>query len=558
MHQRPPTWIQRFFLLSSGLALLATLGVLFSGSDRSFHDAGPIADLTFNLSGQQVREHCTTCHRQGGRPDPANLDRIVKPHPDIEPHLPDKLGCTGCHLGEGMALDLKISHGLPGHGAKRVLAGNDTRASCYRCHRLAPLAGAEPAWQGYQLFVARGCSSCHRVAGLGRGGYFGPDLSDIGSLLGLDQIQEAIRDPQLDPANSIMPRFPLSKSQSRQLAYFLKSRINSPAYATPMQVQAGAIRLPEINLVPEGQKLSPGEQLLYRGQCLACHQFRDQDGRIAPDLTHIGQLRDRSYLRQFLDNPTDLIPDARMPRIILTASENQQLLDFLAGEATGPITTAMAMPDGAGLAASAGKTLYMQLCQRCHAAEGDGHGPIQPNLANFPRRFSQNADYFRSRTPQQILDGVSKGIPGTSMPPYGNLLDRQQIDQVLQLIFDAFIGIGREEHQQRKPLPHRPQNLLSLQEQDALFAENCARCHGSSGTGKGPEARDHLPRPRNLHNHTYFAALDDTAIARDIADGVPGTAMPAFAGQLSGLQLWSLVDRVRRFSAISEREGHAP
>jgi mono/diheme cytochrome c family protein len=558
MAQKPPTWIQRFFLFSSGLALLATLAVLFSSSNRIPHDAGPIADLTTNLSGQQVREHCTTCHLLGGRPDPGNLDRIVKPHPDIELHLPDKLGCTGCHLGEGMALDLKISHGLPGHGAQRVLTGKDTQAACYRCHRLAPLAGAEQAWQGYQLFVARGCSSCHHVAGLGRGGYFGPDLSDIGSLLGLDQLQEAIRDPQLDPANSIMPRFPLSKRQSRQLAYFLKSRIRNPGYATPMQVQAGIIRLPDVDLAPQNRALNPGEQLLYGGQCLACHKFRDQDGRIAPDLTYIGQIRDATYLRQFLGNPSDLIPDARMPRITLLPDEERRLLDFLTREATGPISAKMARPDGAGPAAATSKTLYMLLCQRCHAAEGDGHGPIQPNLANFPRRFSHNADYFRNRTPQQLLDRIGQGIPGTSMPTYAKLLSRQQIDQVLQLIFDAFIGIGREEQSQRNPLPRRPQTLLSLPEQDELFGEYCARCHGRLGTGKGPQALDYLPRPRNLQNRRYFAVLDDATIARALAEGIPGTAMPAFADQLNERQLWSLVLRVRQFSAASGGERPTP
>lgn len=555
MPPRPPTWIQRFYYFSCGLALLTTLWAVFGGTGQPPLASRPIADLTVNLNGQPVREHCTTCHPQGGQADPAAFGQVVSQHPDIAPHLTETLGCTGCHLGEGMALDLRISHGLPGYGARQVLAGADTRASCYGCHRLAPLPGAEPAWQGYRLFVTKGCSSCHQVAGLGRGGYFGPDLSEIGSLLGLEQLQEAIREPQLKPPNSIMPRFPLSKSQARKLAYFLKSRISNPAYATPMQLRAGAIGLPDIDPLPEGRHFSPDEALLYRGQCLACHKYRDQDGRIAPDLTYIGRLRDATYLQQFLDNPTSRIPDARMPRSTLTPAEDKQLRAFLGSDAIGPVDHAMTTPADSELQAPIGKMLYMQLCQRCHAAEGDGRGPIQPNLANFPRSFADNAEYFRNRSADQLQRSVGQGIPGTSMPGYGQLLDQNQRDQVLNLVFTAFIGIDQTEKTPPEPLPERPRTLLNQQQRVVLFEQLCADCHGQSGTGKGPTADELLPRPRNLRNYYYFAALDDQAIARVLAEGVAGTAMPRFVNQLNGQQLWSLVQQVRQFSATSGSSG---
>lgn len=38
------------------------------------------------------------------------------------------------------------------------------------------------------------------------------------------------------------------------------------------------------------------------------------------------------------------------------------------------------------------KHLYMMLCQRCHAAQGDGFGTIHPNLANFPRPGRRGVD----------------------------------------------------------------------------------------------------------------------------------------------------------------------
>ena len=36
------------------------------------------------------------------------------------------------------------------------------------------------------------------------------------------------------------------------------------------------------------------------------------------------------------------------------------------------------------------KQNYMILCQRCHAARGDGLGTIHPNLAYFPRASWRN------------------------------------------------------------------------------------------------------------------------------------------------------------------------
>ncbi len=556
MPQTEPKWIDRFFLIAAVLFLTATVGALYTFWVRNSHPPGqPIADLTLNLGGQQVREHCTTCHPQGARPDPGRPGTAVREHPEIAPHLPEKLGCTGCHQGEGMALDVKISHGLPGLGARRVLTGREVQASCYRCHELAPLAGAEKAWQGYRLFLAKACNSCHHIAGLGQGGRFGPDLSRIGSQLGLEKLRQAIREPDAEPANSIMPRFPLSKGQVDKISYFLKSRVADPYYATPMEIQSGRVTLPEVTLAPAGRDLAAGERLLYERQCLACHQFGAEDGRIAPDLSYIGSLRDEAYLRDFLTRPSWRIPGSRMPTVALSDKERDGLTGFLHLQAIGPVALDSTMPGHAGHAGAepgdpnlAGKQLYMVLCQRCHAAGGDGYGPIQPNLANFPRAFAGNAEFFRRTDQARLNTSVDKGIPGTSMPPYDRLLTAAERDSLLKLIFAAFIGIDPNDKAPPPDLPDRPPTSLTGETTAELFREHCVRCHGAVGTGTGKEALNHLPRPRNLTNRPYFAALDDGRIATAIHAGIPGTAMPAFAESLDVRQLWSLVDKVRTLS----------
>ena len=60
----------------------------------------------------------------------------------------------------------------------------------------------------------------------------------------------------------------------------------------------------------------------------------------------------------------------------------------------------------------------------------------------------------------------------------------------------------------------------------ALYADNCAGCHGENGRGSAAIA---------LADPVYLAIADEAAIRRVIAKGVPGTAMPAFAGNAGGM-----------------------
>ncbi len=546
----PPRWITPFLLVASVALCLTTLAALWTGWKKApDHHGGPVADITVNLGGQPVREHCTSCHVAGGRVSPEN-----PPHPDIAPHSIESLGCTGCHLGEGMALDERISHGLPGFGARQVLKGKDLQGSCFRCHRVSSLPGAEKAWRGYLLFREKACDGCHHIDGLDQGGRFGPDLSALGSKRGLDRIVEAIRDPRKDPPNSIMPRFPLSRGEVTGLAYFLKSRVEDPFHATPMQVRAGQVPLPEIPFPTAPRDEEQGADLLARVRCLACHLFGEEDGRIAPDLSYIGAQRPAEYIETFLENPARLIPGAIMPPLPMKAEERRSLLELLAREAVGPVQTHGVH----GTTPEPAKDLYMALCQRCHAAAGDGHGPIAPNLAVFPRPFTGNVDFFRRAPDERLRAGLEKGVSGTSMPPYGNLLSQKEREMVLDLVFAAFVGTTRADKAALEPLPVRPATLPPPNRIAKLFIERCSRCHGRAGTGRGEEAAKHLTRPRNLGNAPYFAARGDDDLARAVADGVPGTAMPAFREILSPGDLWGLVDGVRSMSGTTGEEGGAP
>ena len=539
-----PIWIDHFFRVAIVLALGAVFLAVFRGwKQEHAHHADMISDITVDLGGKPVREHCNTCHVYLGAS--ISKDRVSS-HPDLAPHSLEKLGCTGCHLGEGMAFDPELSHGLPGYGARKVLKGKDLQASCYRCHELKALKGAEQAWKGYELFASKPCGTCHRLAMLKRGGYYGPDLSEIGSYLGLDKLYEAIRDPKSEPVNSIMPRFPLSRSQVTHITYFLKSQVKDPFYVTRMMLETGHMSpaIPEMASIVGSDKTGMG--LLKTMKCIGCHKFNEEDGQISPDLSFIGRMRTQEYLDHFVLSPAKFIPGATMPIIAMDAEKKALLIRFL-------LTDGANKPDHSGHTDS--KSLYMVLCQRCHAAAGDGFGIIQPNLANFPRAFANSAAFFRRVSDKRILTSLSEGIPGTSMPPYGQLLSDSERNDLVDIVFSSFVGINRKEKEALQPLSARPPDTPSPDKGKTLFQKHCVRCHGNVGTGTGPEYLKYLPKPRNLRNHLFFAGIENDRVERSVYDGVPGTAMQAFRNKLQPDDLWAIVNKVRELSGAGERGG---
>jgi mono/diheme cytochrome c family protein len=70
----------------------------------------------------------------------------------------------------------------------------------------------------------------------------------------------------------------------------------------------------------------------------------------------------------------------------------------------------------------------------------------------------------------------------------------------------------------------------------ALFAANCAGCHGRQGRGGAAIG---------LADPVYLAITDDASIRKVTADGVRGTAMPAFAQSAGGMLTDAQIDVIR-------------
>ena len=88
--------------------------------------------------------------------------------------------------------------------------------------------------------------------------------------------------------------------------------------------------------------------------------------------------------------------------------------------------------------------------------------------------------------------------------------------------------------------PRRDSEVLApneVLEFGPLFSENCAACHGTEGRGGAAIA---------LANPVYLAIADDASIRKVIAQGVPGTAMPAFAQSAGGMLTDAQIDVITK------------
>ncbi|MFZ0631656.1 MAG: c-type cytochrome [Acidobacteriaceae bacterium] len=86
--------------------------------------------------------------------------------------------------------------------------------------------------------------------------------------------------------------------------------------------------------------------------------------------------------------------------------------------------------------------------------------------------------------------------------------------------------------------PLRPSAVLDFH---TLYSQNCQACHGTAGQN-GPAL--------DLANPEYLAMADDARLRRIIANGMPGTQMPAWAqsagGMLTDQQIDAIIAGMRR------------
>ncbi len=237
------------------------------------------------------------------------------------------------------------------------------------------------------------------------------------------------------------------------------------------------------------------------------------------------------------------------------------LLVLLAGAAR-----ALAAPGPADL------ERYRHWCARCHGERGDGGGPAAPALAlngQRPRDFT--AGRFRvtsvpsgqAPTDADLARSIARGLPGTSMPYFDDLLAPDEIAGLVTVVRGfaparppgSPVDLGA-------PTPDIPESRARGGTRYEEFG--CATCHGASGRGDGPSAAqlrssDGDPlRPTDLTRPwTFKGGAEPGDIAMRLAVGLGGTPMPGYLEVATPADLWDVAHFVRSLARAPSLEAAA-
>jgi copper transport protein len=126
---------------------------------------------------------------------------------------------------------------------------------------------------------------------------------------------------------------------------------------------------------------------------------------------------------------------------------------------------------------------------------------------------------------------------------------------VVLMVAGGVLAFGVDTHGRAKnPSAGNPVKPTSdsIERGRMLFQQNCVVCHGADGRGDGERAADLDPAPSDFRQHVPFH--DDVQLFAFIAEGFPGSAMPAWASQFSEEDIWNLVNFLRsQFSDTPEQ-----
>jgi mono/diheme cytochrome c family protein len=215
---------------------------------------------------------------------------------------------------------------------------------------------------------------------------------------------------------------------------------------------------------------------------------------------------------------------------------------------------------------------YRTRCARCHGEHGDGRGPAAVALAlngQRPRDFTAgrwrivSVGSGQAPTDADLARTIAKGMPGTPMPYFEDLLTSDQIHGLVGVVrafapprpVGAPIDLG-------PPVSDTPE---SRARGAARYRDlGCATCHGERGLGDGPSAAalraaDNTPiRPSDLTRPwTFKGGADPADVTMRLAAGLGGTPMPGYLDAASAADLWDVTNFVRSLARAPSLEAAA-
>ncbi len=216
-----------------------------------------------------------------------------------------------------------------------------------------------------------------------------------------------------------------------------------------------------------------------------------------------------------------------------------------------------------------GQVTYDRWCAGCHGVDGTGNGSAAGYMLPRPRDFTQALYQIRSTasgelpTDEDILAIIDRGMPGTTMPGWEELLSDDERDALVQYLksFSRFFSPDQVPQALDFGSPTRVSDDV-LAEGEQLFRDvaDCAACHGDGGRGDGESSTTLADdagfpiRAADLTENWLFNGGGDVEdIYRRLLTGLDGTPMPSLAdvvtaGVITNDQLWALAHYARSLS----------
>ncbi len=345
-------------------------------------------------------DRCETCHLAVEDPRFKDAPQPFTFHPEISNHPPDKFGCTVCHEGVGISVDLQGAHGHRENWRNPVLNKELVQSRCVQCHeRGASLEGGSLYARGEILFDRVGCLGCHPVKGQQLERLPGPDLRMIPNKMQLDWLAGWLKDPGSYLKKTYMPNFGLSDDDVKAITSYLV------ASARDYLAKQGGDNLTG-DVATSAAKVAKGKELVLSVGCLGCHNIDDatvvdeagldpsvRERNFGPDLSRVGDKLNGRWIQQWVLNPKGQDPKTTMPDLRLSETEAEAIAAYLQQKGDGTVTKVdlAPEPDNAALVERGKERIEWFNCSGCHPIAGfEGRAFYGPELT-----FEGDKQYFR-------------------------------------------------------------------------------------------------------------------------------------------------------------------
>jgi cytochrome c oxidase cbb3-type subunit III len=158
-------------------------------------------------------------------------------------------------------------------------------------------------------------------------------------------------------------------------------------------------------------------------------------------------------------------------------------------------------PDLQAYAVSAGAAIFRTNCSQCH---GGGAAGVQasgyPNLLDDDWLWGGDITAIHSTITHGVRNDIDPDARFSQMPAFGDILEQPQIDQVVQHV----LAISGQDHDAAQAGPGA-----------AVFAENCASCHGDAGIGNREFGAPNLTDAIWLYGNTQEKLQQTVIYARN-------------------------------------------